>query len=108
MLRTFVAVMVALLLVVGGLVAAEVKGKVKSYKGDELTVTADGKDSKYIITADTKVLTGKDGKPAKDREKALKGLKSGAEVVLQVEKKGDKEVVTELKIAGGKKKKDGK
>ena len=109
MLRTLVAVMVALLLVVGGLVAAEVKGKVKSYEGDKLTVTADGKDTTYVITADTKVLTGKDGKPAKDREKALKSLKSGAEVVFQAEKKDGKDVVTEInKIGGGKKKKDGK
>lgn len=106
MLRTLVGVVAAVLLVVGGLVAAEVKGKVKTYQGDKVTVTADGKDTTYSITADTKVLTGKDGKPAKDREKALKGLKAGAEVVLQVEKKDGKDVVTELKIAGGKKKKD--
>lgn len=102
MLRTLVGVVVAVLLVVGGLVAAEVKGKVKSYEGDKLTVTADGKDTTYLVTADTKVLSGKDGKPAKDRDKALKGVKTGAEVVLQVEKKDGKDVVTELTVKGKK------
>lgn len=108
MLRTLVGVVVALLLVVGGLVAAEVKGKVKSYEGDKLTVTSDGKDTTYSVTADTKVLAGKGGKLAKDREKALKALKAGAEVVMQVEKKDGKDVVTELQITGGKKKKKDK
>lgn len=103
MLRSFVCVTVALLLLVGGLVAAEVKGKVKSYEGDKVTVTADGKDTAYIITADTKVVSGK-GTPVKDREKALKALKAGTNVEMQVEKKDGKDVVTELKIAGGKKK----
>ena len=106
MLRTLVGVVVALLIVVGGLVAAEVKGKVKSYEGEKLTVTVDGKDTTYLVTADTKVLSGKDGKPAKDREKALKGVKAGAEVVLEVSKKDGKDVVTELTVKGGKKKKD--
>jgi hypothetical protein len=102
MLRTLVGVVLAVLLVVGGLVAAEVKGKVKSYEGEKLTVTADGKDTTYLITADTKVVSGK-GTPVKDREKSLKQLKAGAEVVLQVDKKDGKDVVTELKVGGKKK-----
>ncbi len=101
MLRTLVCVVVALLLVVGGLVAAEVKGKVKSFEGNKLTLTTDGKDTVYNITADTKFYKGKN--EAKDRDKALKGLKADAEVTLTVEKKDGKDVVTEVKFAGKKK-----
>src|SRR5262245_42315808 len=101
MLRTLVSVAVALLLIVGGLVAAEVRGKVKSYEGEKLTVTVDDKDQTYTVTADTKIYKGKD--VAKDREKALKGLKAGAEVILTVEKKDGKDVLTEVKFKGKKK-----
>src|SRR5262245_15928074 len=102
MLRTLVCVVVALLLIVGGVVAAEVKGKVTSFEGNKLTVTTDGKDLTCNITDDTKIYKGKD--VAKDRDKALKGLKADAEVTLTVEKKDGKDVVTEVKFA--KKKKD--
>lgn len=104
MLRTLVCTVSALLIFAVGLIAAEVKGKVKSVSADKTTITvsADGKDQEFKISDDTKVLSPK-GTPVKDREKALKGLKEGANIVVVTEKKDGKDVVTEIKVGGGKK-----
>jgi hypothetical protein len=107
-MRTFVCTVCALLIFAIGLIAAEIKGKVKSVDADKMviTVTADGKDQEVQITDDTKLLNTK-GDPHKDREKALKQLKKlkeGANVTVTTEKKGAKQVATEIKFGGGKKK----
>ena len=104
MLRKFICGLCALLLGVGVLIAAEIKGKVKSVDEDKktITVTTDDKDTTYTFTDDTKIVRG--NKDAKDRAKALKALgRGGAEVTLTTEKKDDKEVVTQIKTAGKKK-----
>ena len=105
MLRTFVCSLFALAIVTVGLLAAEIKGKVKSVSDDQKTiiVTVDDKDQTFSITDDTKVVSAK-GKDVKDRTKALQNLKAGAEVTVTTEKKGGKEVVVELKMPAGKKK----
>ena len=104
MLRKFVCSLCALLLGVGVLIAAEIKGKVKGVDEDKktITVTVDDKDTTYTFTDDTKIMRG--NKDVPDRAKALKGLgKNGAEVTLTTDKKDDKEVVTQIKLGGKKK-----
>jgi Cu/Ag efflux protein CusF len=85
---------------VGFVLAAELKGKVKSVNADANTVTVevDGKEIKLDIGPDTKLVNQKD-KALKD---GLKSLKPGANVVITCEKKDGKEVCTQLKVAGKK------
>ena len=106
MLRTFVAAVLGLVLVGGGLLAEEIKGKVKSVDADKkvITVTVDGKDKEFKVT-DTTSIVGPKGKALKEGLKA-KGLKEGANVVLTTDKKDGKETVTEVKLAGAKKNQD--
>jgi Cu/Ag efflux protein CusF len=91
MLRRLVCTMVALLLMTGGLLAAEVKGKVKSVDAatSMITVTVGDKDQTFTVAKDAKVSVG--------MVKDLKDLKAGASVTLTTEKKAGKEVVTEIK-----------
>src|SRR3954454_23252573 len=98
MLRKFVCSLCALLLGVGVLIAAEVKGKVKSLDEEKktITVTTDDKDTTYTFTDDTKIVRG--NKDVKDRAKALTALgKGSSEVTITTDKKDDKEVVTQIK-----------
>ena len=103
MLRTLVCTVAALLIFAVGLIAAEVKGKVKKVDTDKMTitVTVDDKDQDFTYNADTKVTRG--DKATKDREKALKGIKEGSNISITTEKKDGKDVVTEIKLSGGKK-----
>lgn len=96
MLRIFVCAVAALLLCVGGVMAEEIKGKIKSVGNHTLTVTADGKDHELQIAKDTKLL-GPNGDPLKG---GLKNphLKEGTKVVAQVEKKDGKEVASQVKL----------
>jgi Cu/Ag efflux protein CusF len=97
MLRTLVCVVVALVVLAGGLLAAEVKGKVKKIDADKntITVTVGDKDETYTVAKDAKIAVGKNIKDLRD-------IKEGASVTLMTEKKDGKEVVTEIK-GGGKK-----
>jgi hypothetical protein len=109
MLRQVVSV-VAVLFVAAGLFAAEYKGKVKSVDTDKstITVTVDDKDVTLKVNADTK-FTSENTKIA-DKLGAdklnFKGFKKGGQnVTVTTTGEGDKEVATEVKV-GGKKKKD--
>ncbi len=107
MLRTFLAAVLGLVLVGGGLLAEEIKGKIKSVDADKKVITvttADGKDKEFKVSDTTSIL-GANGKAAKQGLKA-KGFKEGANVVVTTDKKDGKEVVTEVKLAGGKKNQD--
>lgn len=103
MLRTFVASVAALVICAGGLLAAEVKGKIKDVDAAKktITVTVDGKDTTYTIGEKTQILNAK-GKAVKDGINA-KALKAGANVTITTEKKDGKDEVTEVKLGGGKK-----
>jgi Cu/Ag efflux protein CusF len=98
MLRRLLCTAVALLFVTGGLLAAEVKGKVKSVDADKgtITVTVGEQDQTFTVAKDAKVSVGK-VKDVKD----IKDLKVGANVTLTTEKKDGKEVVTGIKGGGG-------
>jgi Cu/Ag efflux protein CusF len=104
MLRRFLCAAFALVLCVGVTLAEEVKGKIKSVDADKgtMTVTVDGKDQEYKIGTDTKLLNAQ-GKDLKDGIKNAR-LKEGQAVTLTTEKKDGKDVVTEVKLGGGKKK----
>jgi hypothetical protein len=104
MLRKFVCAVVAVVLCVGVVLAGEIKGKIKSVDADKgtITVTAtDGKDHTLALAKDAKVQAAS-GKDLKDGIKD-KHLKAGTEVVVQCEKKGEKEMCTGLKLANPRK-----
>ena len=63
MLRKFFAVVVALMLAVGGLFAAEIKGIFKKYDADKatVTITVDDKDTEYKVDKTAKVKNKKSG-----------------------------------------------
>jgi hypothetical protein len=81
---------------VAGLIGAEYKGKVKSYKKGVVTVTVGDKDTEITVGKDAKVTdaSGNEVK-GKDRKEALK---EGVSVDITTKKEGDKEVATEVKI----------
>ncbi len=62
MVRKLVASVVAMLLVVGGLFAEEIKGVFKKYEDGKVTVDVDGKDMTYKVDPEAKIKRkGKDG-----------------------------------------------
>jgi hypothetical protein len=102
---------VAVLFVATSLFAAEYKGKVKSVDtaANTITVTVDDKDVTLKVNGDTKFTAAK----AKQADKVsaagltFKGFKKGGQsVVITTTGEGDKEVATEVKLGGGKKKKN--
>ena len=100
MVRKFAAALVALVIAVGAVFAAEVKGKFVKFADGTLTISVDGKDKEYKIPADLKIkVKGKDGGekeiPASAR---LEKAKEGSEVTLTV----DGEKVTDVKVKRGK------
>ena len=111
MLRSIVCGIFVLLVGAGGVFVGEAKGKLKSVDADKstLTVTANDKVTSYDVSKDAKVIKvmGRGKKATLETVKdGLKGVTSGSEVILTTEKKDDKDVVTQVKIEGGKRKKN--
>jgi len=111
MFRRFVAVFAVAFLGIVGLIAAEHKGKLVKVDGEKNTITIKTEDGEktFAYTSDTKFMAGKKEMKEENKTKMMnKEFKEGKqpEVMLVTEKKGDKEVVTEFKMMGGKKKKD--
>jgi hypothetical protein len=106
-----VCTVVALLIVAGGLRAAEIRGKVKTTDTDKgtVTVTVDDKDTTLSVAKDAKItqLVGKKPKKAQaqDVPGGLGGLAAGKDVTLTTEPKDGKDVVTQIKVEGLTKKK---
>jgi len=101
MFRSLVLGLAALALVVGGIVAEEYKGKLGKVDASAKKITIETKDGEktFGYTEGLKVkVKGKDGDKEIEIEKA-KGF-----VAVTTKKDGDKEVVTEVKMIGGKKK----
>jgi hypothetical protein len=106
MLRTLVCASFALVLCAVAALAAEYRGKVKSVDPDKntITVTVEGEDKTFKVTDDTKIVRGKGDKEkaVKDGLKNEKAWKKGPNVIVTTD--GTK--VKEIRIVGGKKKKD--
>jgi Cu/Ag efflux protein CusF len=98
MLRRFLAGLAALVLVAGLIVAEEIKAKVKEVTDDKITVTANDKDHTFDLTDDVKVMRGDKQVPSDKAKASLKRLKEGANITIVVEKKGGKDVLTEVKL----------
>ena len=119
MLRKFVFAILAFGVVTVGLLADEITGKVKSVDEKTMKIVITTKDGdkmvekEFTVDKDTKFV--KAGKKGTDPTDLPDGIKSKAftadtpaRVTITFEKKGDKEVVSEVKIAGrgGRKNKD--
>jgi len=105
-MRTFVCALATLLVLGVSLIAAELKGTIKSTDKDKkiVTISVDGKDTEVSITDDTKFF--QNDKAAKDRDKAVERLykaKEGTKITVVTEKKDGKEVATEVRTERAKK-----
>ena len=108
MSRRVVAAVAVLYFFTALVVAAEIKGKVSKVdaENNKITITVDDKDQEFTITKDTKIIGSKGGEVKnglKSKAFSEKALKRGITATITTEKQGDKEVVKELKISGGKK-----
>ena len=101
MIRKFAAALVALVIAVGAVFAAEIKGTFVKFADGTLTIKVDDKEKDYKIPSDLKVkYKDKNGDekevPASAR---LERAKEGSQVTLTVD--GDK--VTDVKVKRAKK-----
>jgi hypothetical protein len=62
MLRKCFAAVVAVMLVVGGLFAEEIKGVFKKFEDGKVTITVDDKDKTYTVDKEAKVKVKKEEK----------------------------------------------
>jgi hypothetical protein len=116
MLRKFVFALLAMGVVTVGLLADEISGKVKTVDADKGTITItlpkDGGDKEFKVNKDTKfVKAGK--KKGDDPTDLPEGLKdkaftgdTPARVTITYETKDGKDVVSEVKVGGQRKKKN--
>jgi hypothetical protein len=111
MFRSLVLGLAALALVVGGIVAEEYKGKLTKLDASSKKLTVETKDGEKTFSfSDLKIeRKGKEGTETVDLEKASKMVEKAAAgkglyVTVITKKEGDKEVATEIKVGGGKKK----
>ena len=111
MSRRVLSAFVVLFAMVGLVAAAEIKGKVTKVDAEnhKITVSVDGKDQEVVVTKDTKFISAKGNEMKnglKSKAFSKKSLERGLEATIKTEKKGETEVATEVKLAGGKKSKD--
>jgi hypothetical protein len=110
MFRRIVASIAVVFFAVIGLIAAEVKGKLVKIDDTAKTITIKVEEDEKTFTynSDTKFVSAK-GKELNEEAKkklfeAKASKKGGREVTVITEKKGEKDIVTEVKVAAGKKK----
>lgn len=110
MFRRIVASVAVAFVAVIGLIAAEVKGRLVKVDDAAKTITikVDDADKTFTFNSDTKFVSSK-GKDLNEEAKkklfeAKANKKGGREVTVITEKKGEKEIVTEVKVSAGKKK----
>lgn len=111
MSRRVVCAFAVLFALAGFIAAAEIKGKITKVDADnnKITVSVDDKEQEFTITKDTKILSGKGNElkgGLKSKAFGEKALKKGVQATITTEKKDGKDVVTEVKLMGGKKGKD--
>ena len=105
MVRKAVCALFALMILVGGLWAIEIKGKLKKVDGDRITVTVGSKDYTYRVSKNVKVTIQAGPKArTKDVEGGVNGLKEGDPVTMLTERQRDlTELVTIIVVDGNQK-----
>lgn len=103
MFRPFLASLL-LLGLAGQLPADELKGSFSGFNAETntITVTIDSKEQTYPVSKDATVVT--DDAKAKAVNGGLQMVKVGSAITIMVEKQGDKDVVTLVKVATKEKK----
>ena len=108
MSRRVLSAFVVLLALAGIVVAAEIKGKITKVdaENNKITVTVDDKEQEFTLTKETKIWGAKDvlKDGLKNKRFSEKAVMKGIDATIPTEKVGDKEVVKEVKLTGGKKK----
>ncbi len=119
MIRTAIATAAALFVFVGGLNAAEIKGKLVKVDAEKNTITMlvgatkteKGEEKTFKVAKAAKFASVKTVKKEKQEESLTEGIKhdlfakAGGHITLTTTGEGDKEEATEVKInIGGKKK----
>src|SRR5262245_45954866 len=108
MLRKLLGLMsVAALLLVGVVMADEIRGTIKKVDPDkkQVTVSEDGKETTYDVDDKAELPKGKGGAEGtlRDLERRVdKAGDKGVKATLTTEKKKGKEVVTKIEVKGGK------
>jgi ribosome maturation factor RimP len=100
MLRTFMGVVLTLVVFALGALAEEYRGKIKSIDADKgtITVTVGDKDQEFKVPATAKVLRGKKEVADGIKDKRF-GKAVGSEVTVVTEKKDGAETVTSIKLS---------
>jgi len=101
MIRKFAAVLVALVIAVGSVFAAEIKGTFVKFSDGTLTLKVDDREKEFKIPSDLKIKYKDKNGDEKEvlASERLGKAKEGRDVTLTVD--GDK--VTDVKLARGKK-----
>lgn len=102
--KLFGVLAVALLLCVSAVLADEIRGRITKVDEDAKTVTVMTKDGeKTIHVADDAKLPGKGGKGTLEglKKRVEKAGDKGVKATITTERKGGKDVATEVKLEGG-------
>jgi hypothetical protein len=106
MLRAGFSSILALALCAGGLLGAEIQGKLKGVDAEKgtVTVTVDDKDRVFTVTDDTKIIVNDiRAYEPKERLKDPVFKRPNLRVVVRTQTKGGKEVVTQVVVSTGRK-----
>ena len=100
MLRKWLAVLLAVTIFAGVILADQVKGKFKKWDKGTITLTVKDKDMDYKYkNKDVKVFNGdEEVKDKGDRATLFKDLKEGTQVTITYDKEGDTIKVKEIKV----------
>lgn len=109
MWHRFLSALVMVLLCGVGLLAADIKGKIIKVDPDtrKITLNIEDKQQEFTLAKETHILGPKGDLKDGLKHKVFmneKALKKGIPATLHIEKKGEQDVVTEVKLGGKKKK----
>jgi hypothetical protein len=90
------------------LIAADIKGKIIKVDPEnrKITLTVEDKEQEFTVTKETHILGPKGDLKDGLKHKVFqneKALKKGIPATLHIEKKGEQDIVTEIKLGGRKK-----
>jgi hypothetical protein len=109
MWHRFLSAVVVIVLCSAALVAADIKGKIIKVDPDnrKITLSIEDKAQEFTLSKETHILGPKGDLKDGLKHKVFqneKALKKGIPATLHIEKKGEQDVVTEVKLGGKKKK----